>query len=580
MQIPLAHVWPGHGPPLMRKTESASRPARWRLAVALLAILAASATATIGAMRHTSTTFDEVITIAAGARGFMTGRFDVVDDHPPLMQYLYGLPVYLTHPSFPPEAAGGRRPNRYTYAADLFGRRGNDPEYLAVLPRMIAAICAALLGLAVFLESHRAFGARAALFAVILCAFLPDVLAHGGVAYSDLPLALCWFCTLFAMDAVVREPSAARAARAGAWIAISMGVKFSAVAIAPAAALLLGAEALVRPGDRRWRERVLRATAIGGLSAYLLLVAIYRGDFSLAEMVRGLGLMLHHVTTGHDAAPAYLLGHTSPRGWWYFFPVAFVFKTPAALHLLMLTALFGIARRSTQPGGTTGWRQRVQSPLRAPVVGSVVFGGSLLASGLDIGFRYALPLLPLLCVLVGVGLGRLWQGLRLRGRAGVVALCTWYVVSSLSYYPHFLAYLSEYWPWPDAGYRVLVDSSLDWGQGLLEVRNFMRKNGIPRVYLSYFGSALPEGYGIDYVALPSFFKLPPHGVQPGESPPELAIISATNLAGVYLEGDPFARLRDEPPLAVLGHTMYVYPARPERPTRSPGPTGESVSKIP
>ena len=200
MQIPLSHVWPGHVPPLMRKTESASPPARWRRAAALLAILAASATATIGAMRHTSTTFDEVITIAAGARGFMTGRFDVVDDHPPLMQYLYGLPVYLTHPSFPPERAGGRRPNRYTYAADFFGRSGNDPEYLAVLPRMIAAICAAVLGLVVFLESHRAFGAHAALFAVILCSFLPDVLAHGGVAYSDLPLALCWFCTAHPMS--------------------------------------------------------------------------------------------------------------------------------------------------------------------------------------------------------------------------------------------------------------------------------------------------------------------------------------------------------------------------------------------
>src|SRR6266446_2553030 len=128
MHIPLAHVWPGHGPPLMRKTESASRPARWRLAVALLAILAVSATATIGAMRHTSTTFDEVITIAAGARGFVTGRFDVVNDHPPLMQYLYGLPVYLTHPSYPPEAASGRPPDRYEYAAHLFGRSGNDPE--------------------------------------------------------------------------------------------------------------------------------------------------------------------------------------------------------------------------------------------------------------------------------------------------------------------------------------------------------------------------------------------------------------------------------------------------------------------
>ncbi|HUE29401.1 MAG TPA: glycosyltransferase family 39 protein, partial [Verrucomicrobiae bacterium] len=268
----------------------------------LLATLAISATATIGAMRHTSSTFDEAITIAAGTRGFATGRFDIVNDHPPLMEYLYGLPVYLTHPSFPPEAADGTPPDRYAYTAAFFARSGNDPEYMAVLARLIAVICAALLGLAVFLETHRVFGPHAALFAVILCAFLPDVLAHGGVAYNDLPLAFCCFCTLFAMDDVVREPSAGRAARAGVWVAISMGVKFSAVTLAPAAALLLGAEALARPGDRRWRKQVLRAVAIGELGAYLVAVAIYRGDYSLAEMVRGLGLTLKHATAGHDAA--------------------------------------------------------------------------------------------------------------------------------------------------------------------------------------------------------------------------------------------------------------------------------------
>src|SRR5207249_670414 len=150
----------------------------------------------------------------------------------------------------------------------------------------------------------------------------------------------------------------------------------------------------------------------------------------------------------------------SQRGWWYFFPVAFVFKTPAALHLLMLVALLGTARRGlARLRGATDWRRRLQSPLRAPVVGSVVFGGALLTSGLDIGFRYALPLLPLVCVLIGAGLGRLWPGLRAQARMGVLALCTWYVVSSLSFYPHFVAYVSEYWPWRDAGYRVLVDSS-------------------------------------------------------------------------------------------------------------------------
>jgi hypothetical protein len=166
-------------------------------------------------MLHTSATFDEVITIAAGARGFEIGRFDMVPDHPPLMEYLYGLPAHLARPSFPPEPGPGLLPDRYWYAAAFFSERGNDPELLVFLPRLVAAGFAVLLSLAVFLTTRRRFGTPSAVFALLLCAFLPDVLAHGGVAYSDVPLALCWICTLYATDAVVRDPSVRRAGRRG-----------------------------------------------------------------------------------------------------------------------------------------------------------------------------------------------------------------------------------------------------------------------------------------------------------------------------------------------------------------------------
>jgi len=101
-----------------------------------------------------------------------------------------------------------------------------------------------------------------------------------------------------------------------------------------------------------------------------------------------------------------------------------------------------------------------------------------------------------------------------------------------------------------------VDSSLDWGQGLLELRKFMRAQGIPRVYLSYFGSAVPFGYGIDYVPLLSFFPLATVG--PQAPAPEYAVISATNLHGVYLAGDPFAEFRQLEPVAVLAYSLLVY----------------------
>jgi hypothetical protein len=104
---------------------------------------------------------------------------------------------------------------------------------------------------------------------------------------------------------------------------------------------------------------------------------------------------------------------------------------------------------------------------------------------------------------------------------------------------------------------VLLDSSLDWGQGLLALRDWMRANEVDRVYLSYFGSASPSGYGIAYVPMPSFFPLPAVAL-PSAAPPRYAVVSVTNLHGLYLQGDPFAPLRARRPEAVLAHTLNVY----------------------
>jgi hypothetical protein len=146
-------------------------------------------------------------------------------------------------------------------------------------------------------------------------------------------------------------------------------------------------------------------------------------------------------------------------------------------------------------------------------------------------------------------------------RAGVAALALWSAGSALSFYPDFIAYTSEHQPNRDTGYQVFVDSNLDWGQGLKELRTFMREENIPRIYLSYFGSALPEGYGIDYIPLPSFFPLS-YRPNPEHNAPKFAAVSATNLVGLYLPGDPFGALRNQEPYRVVGHSIVVYKIAP------------------
>jgi hypothetical protein len=86
----------------------------------------------------------------------------------------------------------------------------------------------------------------------------------------------------------------------------------------------------------------------------------------------------------------------------------------------------------------------------------------------------------------------------------------------------------------------------------------MQKEKIPSVYLSYFGTAMPSGYGIDYWPLPSRPLLPPRKHTIGEKPPQFMVVSPNNLHEIYIHWDLFKLLRTYQPDLVLGHSLFVY----------------------
>jgi 4-amino-4-deoxy-L-arabinose transferase-like glycosyltransferase len=511
-----------------------------RIVLVLIAVCSTAATAL--AMRRTSTTFDEIVLIAGGARGFELGKFDLAPEHPPVMQYLYGLPAYLTKPNYPPERVipGGYSSQRYMYAQEFFWLSGNDAERLAFAGRLMAALCVLGLVLLTYAFTARASSPTTALAAAALVGFMPDVLAHGGVAYNDVPLALAFFAAVWALDIAVRRPTVRNGVIAGALSALAVGIKFSAGALLPVGLVLLAVEAIAEKRDRRWWKRIALAAGAAVFAGYLVLLSIYRfDDLTLSEMRYGIGFIAQHVSSGHGV-PMYLLGRASTSGFWYFYPVAFFIKTPAALHILLVLAIAGAILGKHAP-----WRELMRSPLRAPVAGAGVFLIFLLTSRLTIGFRYALPAMPLILILIAAGVHRLTKIYGHPVRVLAAALVLWYSVSALSWYPNYLAFTSEYRK-RDEGHEALLDSSLDWGQGLIQLREWMRDNNVPRVYLAYMGSALPG------------FPLPEQRPFPGETEPSYGVVSATMLHGIYLIGDPYRNLRRTKPHAVIGHTMFVF----------------------
>ncbi len=522
------------------------------LVTALVAVVVAG-----GAAASSSATFDEIALVAGGVRGLEHGEWGMTATQPPLMMYAYGAAARRVVGELPPEEGESWGVERgWEYARALFFGSGNDPQELLGAARMVGIVLVGVLVTVAALYAGWVAGPLAAVLAALMVATTPDVLAHGGVAYNDLPLALGILVSVWALDATVRGPSPLRGAGAGALLAVALCVKMSALALLPIAGLLIVAEVLGRPKDRTWWLG-LGVTAISGaLASWATLMLLYRGDPSLTLFRFSFYNAVLRSGAGHPEA-AYLMGNTSLTGWWFFFPVVFFFKTPAALHGLLGLGAVGLAstyRRATPP--SNAWRRLLQWRGRGVLLGVLVFGGVLVSSKLNTGFRYALPVLPLLAVLGAAGLARIWTG-GARGRVLIGALTVLQITTAAVAYPHFLAFTSIWAGDQDRPYPTLLDSSVDWGQGLLDLRRFMSDEGVDRVRLSYFGSAMPEAYGVDYVPLPSFFRL--EGGDDAGPPPRFTVISTTTLHGLYLQGrDPLAAYRLREPYRVLGHTLFVY----------------------
>jgi hypothetical protein len=156
-----------------------------------------------------------------------------------------------------------------------------------------------------------------------------------------------------------------------------------------------------------------------------------------------------------------------------------------------------------------------------------------LTSHLNIGHRHILPIYPVIFIATGA-LGAWVYPQRTKIAAVAIALLGWHVGEAIAITPHYIAYFNEAAGGPKNGRFHLVDSSLDWGQDLPGLKQWLAKNnpGNDPVFLSYFGTGEPAYYGlrVHRTAFINNFKFP-IGYVPLE--PGIYCISATSLAQVY-----------------------------------------------
>ncbi len=533
-------------------------PKHRSLAVLLLVCLFAQAMAHA---RAASITFDEGPHLAIGYATLRSGdlRLQPIHIHPPLANVLAAAPLLLQDDLPDPRAISGWEIASLSAITDGIVWQYPYPRRLALASRFPIILMTLLLGAIVHRWAADLFGRPAGLLALFLYTFDPNIIAHGSLVTTDMAVVLWGTTALFLIARYLRLARRGYWIGAGVALGLALASKVSAVSLLPAVGLLC----LLGPRPLPWRRRFLAAAGCLTL-ALLVLWAAYGLEVRSVpgipvpvpaathlEIYRSLQ---EHYELGH---PSFLMGQNSDHGWWYYFPVAFALKTPLATLVLMMVAGWRIYMRVGNPAGlqVCKWGPLLLYP--------ALYAAPTLFSSVNIGYRHLLPLLPFLFIFtsrLALDASRLTFHVL---RFTFYALLACYLFGALRLSPHYLAYFNALAGGPQGGYRYLVDSNLDWGQNLWQLRDWMEENQVEQVHYAHYSPDRPQVYGINADFLPPDPRAAPFA--PFDPAPGFYAIGATVLQGTYTpDVNTYAWFRAHEPVARLGHALFVYEV-PERP---------------
>ncbi len=497
----------------------------------LVAILVGMTCLMLGPMWEETATVDETTFMGGGYGYLKTGSAKMAEENPLLGCVIIALPmlafdVHLTEQAqavmegkaFSPLAWPWFGPPRrfqelfptganwYHYGlteAQYFGQVAvydprNDAERLMFWSRMTQMIMT--LGTAAFLffwARQLAGNDWAGVMAAGLWGFSPVTLAYGHLAIAEPGVTLMYPVVLWWFAKTLETPRYRNWLVLGALAGVAMGMKHLAIMLGPIFVVALGLwwlreRSLPSPATLAKRAGCVVAgfwmatlviffphwsppPPIDAAQARALNVPewfqVLRPLLIPGDFFKALTLKVLHSRAGHNA---YLLGHWSETGWWYYFPAVIWFKTPEPFLALILVGA-GLAVR-----GARG--SRFSSLV--PWIAAAVYVLAALPNKVSIGVRHMYPIYPLLAVGIADQLyraGRKWQ---IGGwvAAGLLALIAGFT------YPHFISYCNVFAGGTSNGYQAVIDSNYDWGQDGKRLKQWMEQNHVEHIYLDYFGT--------------------------------------------------------------------------------------------
>ncbi|MFC1663180.1 ArnT family glycosyltransferase [Patescibacteria group bacterium] len=585
----------------------ASHKSTWLIILASLIMF----TLLFGSALFKSQTIDEGPHLSAGYSYLATGDWRINPEHPPLVKFLAGLFVLPLNPRLPLDNPAWQEYNQWEFGRAFLYDNTVPADSLLLAGRLPMILISLTLLWLVWYWTKNYFGKTTAALVSLFIVFEPNIIAHGRLITTDVPLTLTFFGSVITFYNYLLKPSTKRLVFAAFIFVLALLTKFSSIILIPTLLIIYllyrwqinssdlsikkfslfkiifvylgitilsiwgfyGFQVQVPNDDPRiaslyseLNEIVESDTVDEQLPFVKTTINIFDPNTNFGALTknflesvpipaysywRGLTSVFSHNQTGHGA---YLLGEQSQFGWWYYFPIAFLVKVPVSLLIFLIFSLIFIIKKLFSHKFTDFINRckTADSKWIIITVPPLIYFTFSMLSNINLGVRHILPVFPFVIIMAAWATNKLIKS-NIWMRYTAIILLLVYVVSSISIFPHYLTYFNEIVGGAKNGHQILLDSNLDWGQDLKLLKKYIDKEYITDFHFAYFGSADPTYYINNIQPVPNDDDISRHGL-----PNYFIAISAGVL---YSEDLNFEWLRQREPDHIIGHTIYIYDLR-------------------
>ncbi len=522
----------------------------------------------LGSMKYHSVSVDEVGYVSYGMGFLKTRNFDILPYHPPLVMLISGVPISLLGPKFPQESWSAINAERY--ATDFLYVSNTNTDHLVYWARYPIVLLGIILGVLIYQWSSQLYGPKGGLFSLFIFCFNPLMISYFNLALTDVPMTFFVFSSIFTFYKYLNDPKMKNLFITGFHLGLALLSKVLSLFLVPMIIIIFLFSSYGKKFSDREKGQVL-ATIFGvgflvmwagyGFEMDTISSKIFNPDRVLEpiEKLPGTpflksgakffmeklpipfpnyfkGIYLNTIDTATKRVyPTYLLGEVREGGGFKsYYVVGFLLKTPLPLIIAVFIAFWSL------------WKTQNKDEilfLLMPITAYFVIAS---INPLKDGMRYMIYIYPFFAVLAG----KLANFDNSKSRSVIIlVLSLWYLVGTISVYPHYEAYYNEIAGGPDNGYKYFVGRS-DAGQQLKLLNEYIKSENIDEIKIAKYGFWIPyelEYRGIKYKNLTC------------DKTAGIIVLGARELQGESRYGkDCFSWLKYYEPVERIGYTLFVY----------------------